>query len=140
MPIAHSTRERFARYPALVSAIAVLLSLLVSVQAARAHDGDLDPSFGNGGRVMTDLVGVERNATDLRIALRSIAELETTAQGVTRSFLNMTTSATLVAAGALQREESRGGHFRTDFPETRPEWAHHTEMTLDQALAIRAGA
>jgi len=91
-------------------------------------------------RVMTDLVGVERNADDLRTALRRIGELEVTAQGVTRSFLNMTTSATLVAAGALQREESRGGHFRTDFPEPRPEWEHHTEMTLDDALAIRAGA
>jgi len=91
-------------------------------------------------RVMTDLVGVERNAADLRTALRSIAELEATAQGVTRSFLNMTSSATLVAAGALQREESRGGHFRTDFPEPRTEWARHTEMTLDEALAIRAGA
>ncbi|CAN7615622.1 L-aspartate oxidase [Devosia sp. LjRoot16] len=91
-------------------------------------------------RTMTDLVGVERNATDLRTALRRIAEIEATAQGVTRSFLNMTTSATLVAAGALQREESRGGHFRTDFPEPRPEWEHHTEMTLEDALAIRAGA
>ncbi|HEV2514546.1 MAG TPA: L-aspartate oxidase [Devosia sp.] len=91
-------------------------------------------------RTMTDLVGVERNATDLRTALRRIAEIEMTAQGVTRSFLNMTTSATLVTAGALQREESRGGHFRTDFPEPRPEWEHHTEMTLEDALAIRAGA
>lgn len=91
-------------------------------------------------RTMTDLVGVERNAADLRTALRRIAEIEATAQGVTRSFLNMTTSATLVAAGALQREESRGGHFRTDFPEPRAEWEHHTEMTLEDALAIRAEA
>lgn len=91
-------------------------------------------------RTMTDFVGVERNATDLRAALRRIAEIEATAQGVTRSFLNMTTSATLVAAGALQREESRGGHFRTDFPEPRAEWERHTEMTLEDALAIRAGA
>jgi L-aspartate oxidase len=91
-------------------------------------------------RVMTDLVGVERNATDLKEALRTIADLEGNGAGVTRSFLNMTSSATLVAAGALLRTESRGGHFRTDFPETSENWEHHTEMTLEEALEIRAGA
>jgi L-aspartate oxidase len=91
-------------------------------------------------RTMSDLVGVERDETGLRRALRSIAELEATAQGVTRSFLNMTTSATMVAAAALKRTESRGGHFRTDYPEPDPAWQHHTLMTLDEALAIRADA
>ena len=90
--------------------------------------------------VMSDLVGVERDDRGLRLALRQIAELEATAEGVTRSFLNMTTSATMVAAAALQRTESRGGHFRTDFPASDPAWRHHTLMTLDEALAIRAGA
>lgn len=91
-------------------------------------------------QIMTDLVGVERNDTELRLALRRIALLETGAIGVTRQFLNMTTSATLVAAGALKRTESRGGHFRTDYPEPDPAWAHHTEMTLSEALEIRASA
>jgi L-aspartate oxidase len=91
-------------------------------------------------RTMTDLVGVERDAGGLKQALRTIAHLEATARGVTRSFLNMTTSATMVAAGALKRQESRGGHFRTDFPDTDPTWEHHTELTLDEALAIRAEA
>jgi L-aspartate oxidase len=91
-------------------------------------------------QVMTDLVGVERDAAGLKEALRRIASLEADAQGVTRSFLNMTTSATLVAAAALKREESRGGHFRTDFPETSNAWAHRTQMTLDEALAIRSRA
>lgn len=91
-------------------------------------------------QIMTDLVGVERSADTLRLALRRILELEDTAPGVTRQFLNMTTSATLVAAGALLREESRGGHYRTDFPQTRDDWAHHTTMTLDDALAVRASA
>ncbi len=91
-------------------------------------------------RTMTDLVGVERDAAGLREALRIIADLEAKAKGVTRSFLNMTTSATLVAAAALKRTESRGGHYRTDFPEADPAWGHRTMMTLDEALAIRASA
>lgn len=31
----------------------------------------------------------------------------------------------LMAAGALRREESRGGHYRTDFPARRSEWRVH---------------
>lgn len=86
---------------------------------------------------MTDLVGVERDAEGLRQALRDIAHLEANAERVTTAYLNMTTSATLVAAAALLRTESRGGHFRKDFPQTSDSWEHHTEMTLTDALRVR---
>ncbi len=91
-------------------------------------------------RAMTDFVGVERDEQGLKRALRIIADLEENAEGVTRSFLNMTTSATLVAAAALKRTESRGGHFRIDYPDKDPDWRNHTLMTLAEARAIRAGA
>lgn len=91
-------------------------------------------------RTMTDCVGVERDEQGLREALRRIAELEATATGVTRSYLNMTVSATFVAAAALRRTESRGGHFRSDFPQEDPAWVQHTAMTLEEALRIRAKA
>lgn len=87
---------------------------------------------------MSAHVGVERDADGLKTALATIAELEQTAEGVTRSFLNMTTAATLVAAAALKRAESRGSHFRTDHPDPEPDWAHRTEITLEEALSLRA--
>ena len=35
---------------------------------------------------------------------------------------NLLTVARLIAQAALAREESRGGHYRVDFPETRHGW------------------
>jgi L-aspartate oxidase len=35
----------------------------------------------------------------------------------------MLTTAQLVMKAARWREESRGGHYRRDFPQTIPEWA-----------------
>lgn len=37
----------------------------------------------------------------------------------------MVLSARLIVHAALLREESRGGHYRTDFPQNRPEWRKH---------------
>ncbi len=91
-------------------------------------------------QIMTTHVGVERDAAGLSQALRDIARIERQAQGNSRAFLNMLTAATLVAAAALQRCESRGGHARAGHPETDPEQAHQTLITLDQALVIRANS
>lgn len=37
--------------------------------------------------------------------------------------------AILIAAAALSREESRGGHYRTDFPDKSPGFAKHSVLT-----------
>ncbi len=91
-------------------------------------------------RIMTADVGVERDAAGLTHALRSIARIERESQGTSRAFLTMLTVATLVAAAALKRTESRGGHARADHRSTDPAQARQTLITLDQALAIRAEA
>ncbi len=85
---------------------------------------------------MTDNVGVERDAAGLKAALRTLAQLEA-AHGESPSFLNMCATATMIAAGALLREESRGAHERIDFPETNAGPAKRSQMHLREAMALR---
>lgn len=90
-------------------------------------------------RAMSDLVGVERDAEGLTEALRRIAAFERATAPRSRDCLNMAAAATLIAAAALRREESRGGHWRRDFPGAGDGPAS-TEITLAEALAIRDAA
>lgn len=87
-------------------------------------------------KTMTENVGVVRNATGLKRALRDIADIEKTGRDC-ESFMNMTATATLIAASALLREESRGGHFRDDFPEANSTLATRSCLTLKQAIDLR---
>ena len=89
-------------------------------------------------QLMTDHVGVVRDAAGLRQALAGIAMIEAAAGSET--LRNMTATATLIAAAALLRQESRGGHFRTDFPQTDPARAQRSHLTLARALEIRCFA
>ena len=86
-------------------------------------------------RTMTDDVGVIRDAKSLRAALRTIAALEAEA-GEDRRFANMLIAAKLIAAAALKREESRGAHFRSDYPTADPRLAERSHITLAEADAI----
>ena len=88
-------------------------------------------------RTMTDSVGVVRTAEGLKTALREIAEIEAAQPGCA-PLRNMTATATLMAAAALLREESRGAHCRSDFPEPDDSKSARSRMTLTQALALRA--
>jgi len=87
-------------------------------------------------QTMTEHVGVVRDAAGLTTALNRISDLEQANAGC-ESFLNMTATATLIAASALIREESRGAHERSDFPDVSAGPAQRSRMTLAQALRIR---
>jgi L-aspartate oxidase len=83
---------------------------------------------------MTRLVGLERDEAGLRDALSVIGQVER-AGGSEPALLNMTATAKLVTAAALARHESRGGHYRTDYPQMDAE-GRRTMMTLEDANLI----
>jgi L-aspartate oxidase len=58
------------------------------------------------------------------------------AEGVTAA--NAILTARLVVAAALLREESRGGHFRGDFPLQRDLWRAHSVQTRDRETYVIA--
>ena len=84
--------------------------------------------------LMSAHVGVVRNGDGLTRALRKIANLERDTH--LPQLRNMASAALLVTAAALRRTESRGGHYRSDCPDTDPRQATRTFITLDEARGI----
>jgi L-aspartate oxidase len=84
-------------------------------------------------------VGVVRDEASIRAALAEIGELERENEGDSR-LANMLTTAKLIAAGALVRKESRGAHFRSDYPIPDERLARRSFLTLAEADAIARAA
>jgi L-aspartate oxidase len=86
--------------------------------------------------LMSSHVGVIRDADRLADAVRIFARLERDSGNI--ALRNMATSALLVAVSAWARRESRGAHYRIDYPAERPDLAHRTLTTLASAREIAA--
>lgn len=82
--------------------------------------------------LMAQHVGIVRSGENLRYVLETLAEwidLPPEPGDLTSHELsNMVTVGWLTATAALMRHESRGAHYRSDYPETLAEWAHHISL------------
>ncbi len=80
--------------------------------------------------LMWDKVGIIRSGKSLKEAAGILATWESLlsqpSDRPSYELNNLILCARLVTEAALLREESRGAHFRTDFPQTSPEWQRHS--------------
>jgi L-aspartate oxidase len=86
--------------------------------------------------MMTSHVGVIRDSDRLAEAVRAFVAIERDTGNI--ALRNMATTALLVATSAWARRESRGAHYRSDYPTERPALAHRTMTTLAAARDIAA--
>jgi L-aspartate oxidase len=75
-------------------------------------------------RLMWERVGIIRDRDSLQRAIREFDQISKS--NLSNSSRNFVTLAMLVAQAALWREESRGGHFRSDFPARAEKWRVHS--------------
>jgi L-aspartate oxidase len=102
---------------------------------AKAHSAAIEKNLETKLReTMSAHVGVIRDAEGLARGIRIFGEIEASSQSP--ALRNMATTALLVATSAYVREESRGAHFRSDFPEANPALARRTMTTLSAARHV----
>lgn len=104
--------------------------------------------------VMMENVGIFRTQNTLTQALETLSELKEETSKISTPGPSLAMNQRLVeiwelnhlidisaiiAQGALHREESRGAHFREDYPERRDEFNYHTLATMPEFDKITLG-
>ena len=87
------------------------------------------PSLSALQQILWDKVGITRNRKNLSEAADILAAWQKSLPQPTDrpsyELSNLVLTGRLVTETALFREESRGAHFRSDFPQSSPQWQHH---------------
>ena len=120
-----------------VSTAALDAATAVAVEPLERAEGENPYAIhGELQQIMFDLVGLIRRESELKTALVELDKLRARAAQVSvagaRAYnpgwhlaldlRNMLVVAECVAQAALERQESRGGHTRDDYPDMSPEW------------------
>jgi len=116
MQIIYSKLCQLATHCRAIGATGIILTLFASVQMAQATDGDLDPTFGTGGMVTTDL----NHSTDIANAVAVQTDGKLIVVGQTYKNNDFSGEDFVVTRyntdGTLDTTFGSGGRVRTDFP------------------------
>jgi L-aspartate oxidase len=99
----------------------------ITCPSRRENERATEITSQSAPKIAWEYCGILRDAEGLRRAIRELDVDDS----------NIATVAQLIARCALAREESRGAHFRTDFPEKRPEFAKHSVISKQTDVTFR---
>ena len=92
-------------------------------------------------RLMWELVGIERSAEGLEAAASQLMRWTVPGESIhdleTRNLLDL---AWFVVRAALRREESRGAHWRRDFPDASEQYASSFDCVGVMSARVKAEA
>jgi L-aspartate oxidase len=115
--------ERVARDLATVEPLAGTVPEIAAWSVPHLTDrGAAQVAAGRIRSIMWEDAGIARTAKGLRAAVDQLTEIgQLLPEGATEE-ANMVDTALLIAGAALIRQESRGGHYRADFPRAKDKW------------------
>lgn len=94
------------------------------------------PSLAALQGLMWRNVGINRHGARLLLTARTLYTWTRTmpapADRASYEFRNMVLLGRLMAEAALLRQESRGSHYREDFPQPSPEWERHVILAREE--------
>ena len=102
---------------------------VLELETRAENRSELLPSRAALQHLMWNSAGIVRNATGLRTAQTMLAGWHVQGEGAhDLETANLLLLARALVAAALGRCESRGAHFRTDFPRASEEQRHHIDV------------
>jgi aspartate oxidase len=108
--------------------------MTLPIEQLTSSGGALSPETEKKIRtILWERVGVVREEAGLLSAVAELDAIEEEIAELTSPYArNLLLCGRLIARAALQRRESLGSHFRSDFPEV-PEIPRHSTLFLDPA-------
>jgi len=114
--------ERVARDMQLITPLASVPQKAEWTVPVLSDRGAAQVAAGQIRTVMWQYAGISRTARGLRECMARLDTIEDRLPEGATEERNMVQTARLIAEAALMRKESRGGHFRSDFPRARSAW------------------